>query len=76
MLSPHPRFKSFKDKPPTGGGSFEPLFVGGKYFHDLLEQFCVLFLSRIFLESATSLGRERHFEGNGLVDLMPAIQSV
>jgi serine protease AprX len=33
-------------------------------------------LKRIFLESATSLGRERYFEGNGLVDLMRAIQSV
>ena len=28
------------------------------------------------LESATSLGRERYFQGNGLVDLMRAIQSV
>lgn len=31
---------------------------------------------RIFLSSATSLGREKYFEGNGLVDLMRAIQSV
>lgn len=30
----------------------------------------------IFLNSATSLGRERYFEGHGLVDLMRAIQSV
>jgi subtilisin family serine protease len=30
----------------------------------------------IFLETATSLGRERYFEGYGLVDLMRAIQSV
>jgi subtilisin family serine protease len=30
----------------------------------------------IFLKSATSLGRERYFEGYGLVDLMRAIQSV
>ncbi len=33
-------------------------------------------VKRIFLESATSLGRERYFEGYGLVDLMRAIQSV
>jgi len=30
----------------------------------------------IFTSSATSLGRERYFEGHGLVDLMRAIQSV
>jgi subtilisin family serine protease len=33
-------------------------------------------VKKIFLESATSLGRERYFEGHGLVDLMRAIQSV
>ena len=33
-------------------------------------------VKRIFLASATSLGRERYFEGNGLLDLMRAIQSV
>ncbi|HEX4960504.1 MAG TPA: S8 family peptidase [Thermoanaerobaculia bacterium] len=33
-------------------------------------------VKRIFLESAISLGRERYFEGCGLVDLMRAIQSV
>jgi hypothetical protein len=33
-------------------------------------------IKRIFVESATSLGRERYFEGRGLVDLMRAIQSV
>ncbi len=33
-------------------------------------------VKEIFLKSATSLGRERYFEGNGLVDLMRAIQSV
>src|SRR5262249_47956740 len=33
-------------------------------------------VKRIFLQSATSLGRERYFEGDGLVDLMRAIQSV
>jgi serine protease AprX len=33
-------------------------------------------VKRIFLESATTLGRERYFEGNGLIDLMRAIQSV
>ena len=33
-------------------------------------------VKRIFLASATSLGRERYFEGYGLVDLMRAIQSV
>ncbi len=33
-------------------------------------------VKRIFLSSATSLGRERYFEGSGLVDLMRAIQSV
>ena len=33
-------------------------------------------VKRIFLASATSLGRERYFEGHGLVDLMRAIQSV
>jgi subtilisin family serine protease len=30
----------------------------------------------IFLDSATSLGRERYFEGHGLVDLLRAIQRV
>lgn len=33
-------------------------------------------VKRIFLETATTLGRERYFEGHGLVDLMRAIQSV
>ncbi len=33
-------------------------------------------VKRIFMDSATSLGRERYFEGSGLVDLMRAIQSV
>ena len=33
-------------------------------------------VKRIFLQTATSLGRERYFEGHGLVDLMRAIQSV
>lgn len=33
-------------------------------------------IKKIFLESATPLGRERYFEGHGLVDLMRAIQSV
>jgi serine protease AprX len=33
-------------------------------------------VKRVFLESATPLGRERYFEGRGLVDLMRAIQSV
>jgi subtilisin family serine protease len=33
-------------------------------------------VKEIFLKSATSLGRERYFEGYGLVDLMRAIQSV
>jgi subtilisin family serine protease len=33
-------------------------------------------VKRIFLATATSLGRERYFEGHGLVDLMRAIQSV
>ncbi len=33
-------------------------------------------VKRIFLESATPLGRERYFEGHGLLDLMRAIQSV
>ena len=33
-------------------------------------------VKRIFCESATSLGRERYFQGHGLVDLMRAIQSV
>ena len=33
-------------------------------------------VKKIFLESATSLGRERYFEGHGIVDLMRAIQSV
>jgi subtilisin family serine protease len=33
-------------------------------------------VKRIFLASATSLGREKYFEGHGLVDLMRAIQSV
>ena len=32
-------------------------------------------VKRIFLESATSLGRERYFEGHGLVDLMRAIHN-
>jgi subtilisin family serine protease len=33
-------------------------------------------VKRIFLESATPLGRERYFEGRGLVDLMRALQFV
>jgi len=33
-------------------------------------------VKRIFMDSATTLGRERYFEGSGLVDLMRAIQSV
>lgn len=33
-------------------------------------------VKRIFLDSATPLGRERYFEGHGMVDLMRAIQSV
>ena len=33
-------------------------------------------VKEIFLNSATPLGRERYFEGHGLVDLMRAIQSV
>jgi len=33
-------------------------------------------VKRIFLQSAIPLGRERYFEGHGLLDLMRAIQSV
>jgi subtilisin family serine protease len=33
-------------------------------------------VKRIFLESAIPLGRERYFEGHGLLDVMKAIQSV
>jgi subtilisin family serine protease len=33
-------------------------------------------VKRIFLDNATSLGRERYFEGHGMVDLMRAIQAV
>jgi serine protease AprX len=33
-------------------------------------------VKKIFLDTATCLGRERYFQGNGLVDLMRAIQSV
>jgi subtilisin family serine protease len=33
-------------------------------------------VKRMFLDTATTLGRERYFEGHGLVDLMRAIQSV
>lgn len=33
-------------------------------------------VKRIFLDTATSLGRDKYFEGRGLVDLMRAIQSV
>jgi serine protease AprX len=33
-------------------------------------------VKQIFCDSATSLGRERYFEGHGLVDLMRAIQSI
>ena len=33
-------------------------------------------VKRIFLDSAIPLGRERYFEGRGLLDLMRAIQSV
>ena len=33
-------------------------------------------IKRILLATATSLGRERYFEGHGLVDLMRAIQSI
>jgi subtilisin family serine protease len=33
-------------------------------------------VKQLFVESATSLGRDTHFQGTGLVDLMRAIQSV
>jgi serine protease AprX len=33
-------------------------------------------VKRVFLDNTTSLGRERYFEGRGLVDLMRAIQAV
>ncbi len=33
-------------------------------------------VKRIFMQAATDLGRERYFQGSGLVDLMRAIQSV
>jgi subtilisin family serine protease len=33
-------------------------------------------VKRVFLDSATDLGRERYFQGRGLVDLIRAIQSV
>jgi subtilisin family serine protease len=33
-------------------------------------------VKRIFLDSATDLGRDRYFQGHGLVDLMRAIQSI
>ena len=33
-------------------------------------------VKRIFQESATSLGRERYFQGHGLVDLMRALQVI
>lgn len=33
-------------------------------------------VKRVFLETATSLGRESYFQGRGLVDLMRAIQAV
>ena len=33
-------------------------------------------VKQMFLESATPLGRERYFEGHGLLDLMRAIQSI
>jgi subtilisin family serine protease len=33
-------------------------------------------VKRIFLSTATPLGRERYFEGNGLIDLIRAVQSV
>ncbi len=33
-------------------------------------------IKQVFLDSATTLGRERYFQGHGLVDLMRAIQAV
>ena len=33
-------------------------------------------VKKIFMESATDLGRDRYFQGHGLVDLMRAMQSV
>lgn len=33
-------------------------------------------IKKLFLESATDLGRERYFQGRGLVDLMRTIQSI
>jgi serine protease AprX len=33
-------------------------------------------VKQVFMETATCLGRERYFQGSGLVDLMRAIQSV
>jgi subtilisin family serine protease len=33
-------------------------------------------VKEIFLETATDLGRDKYFQGHGLIDLMRAIQSV
>ena len=33
-------------------------------------------VKRVFIDSATDLGRERYFQGAGLLDLMRAIQAV
>ena len=33
-------------------------------------------VKRIFLSTASPLGRERYFEGHGLIDLIRAIQSI
>ncbi|HZC97781.1 MAG TPA: S8 family serine peptidase, partial [Bradyrhizobium sp.] len=33
-------------------------------------------VKQIFMNTATCLGRERYFQGSGLVDLMRAIQSI
>jgi hypothetical protein len=33
-------------------------------------------VKKVLCDSATDLGRERHYQGNGMLDILRAIQSV
>jgi serine protease AprX len=75
--SPPPRLAVYQD---LNGTSMAAPHVSGAIaaFLSIRREFIgkPLEVKRIFLANATTLGRERYFEGHGLVDLMRAIQSV
>lgn len=72
-----PRLASYSDE---SGTSFAAPHVSGVIaaFLSVRPEFVTRpeEIKRIFVDSAISLGRERTFEGGGLVDLMRALQSV